>query len=363
VAAISIFWISFGLAAEAQRITMMVSPFDSASTGNVEIGKKTGIILNLQIWQTLRIPTTAVGRKTHGAITWDVTSNPPTSYSEAESLAGRQAEDTPQLVLWGRAWRYGPGTVVEAFLLIRADVSGSPGQNVWSVPAPDGSTISVTLPRQQIDFSPIILRNDILPLLEQPSGLVLYSSPHGSSSKGTVGNYFRALEQSPDSAKVALPNGTVGWIRLPNLSSARSEVVDFSGGVMRILRDDWPGAVVLFTKVINNPHTPAAVLVDAYLYLALASAQMGQNSYEWTAKAYGLSPYSKTVVQYLCMSRMSDFDQLTQDDKSGDRGSALLNSLNSLIDHSSALFPTGDAWARKVKQFVFENRRRNERDN
>jgi hypothetical protein len=344
------------IAAAAQQITMMVAPFDSASTGNLELGKKTGIILNLQVWQTLRIPSTVDGKKTQGSITWDVTSNPPTSYAEAEALAARQREDIPQTVLWGRAWRYGPGTVVEAFLLIRTNVPGFDSQNVWSVPAPDGTNISVSLPRRQIDFSPIVLRGDLLPQLEQPAGLVLYSSPQGGSTEGEVGDYFRALEQAPDSAKVILPSGAVGWIRLPRLSSTHTEVVDFSGGVIRILRHDWPGAFQLFSRVINNSHTPAAVLVDSYLYLALASAQMGQSAYEWAAKAYGLSPYSKTVVQYLCMSRMSDFAHLSPDDKAGDRGRALLDSLQTLVNHSNALFQADDAWLKHVRLFLSGNR-------
>jgi hypothetical protein len=111
--------------ASGQQITMMVAPFDSSKAGDPEIGKKVSVILNLQVWQTLQIPTTEEGRNTKGGVTWDVTSEPPTSYAEAETLARRQTEDQPQIVLWGRAWRYGDGNVVEAFLSIRNDTKAA----------------------------------------------------------------------------------------------------------------------------------------------------------------------------------------------------------------------------------------------
>src|SRR5258708_1106672 len=108
--------------AVGQQITVMVAPFDSSKPPDPEIGNKPSIILNLQTWQALRIPATGEGRNTRGSVTWDVTSKPPASYAEAEALASAQTEDEPQIVLWGRAWRYGAGNVVEAFLSIRSDV-------------------------------------------------------------------------------------------------------------------------------------------------------------------------------------------------------------------------------------------------
>ena len=55
-----------------QQITVMVAPFDSSKAGDPEIGKKVSVILNLQIWQTLRIPATGEGcrvtRGTFGAV-------------------------------------------------------------------------------------------------------------------------------------------------------------------------------------------------------------------------------------------------------------------------------------------------------
>jgi tetratricopeptide (TPR) repeat protein len=351
-AASTILWISS--LAGAQRVTLMVSPFDSSPTGKSEIGKKTGIILSLQIWQTLRIPTTQDGSKTRGTVNFDVTSTPPTSYTEAEALAAEATDYSPEMVLWGRAWPYGTGTVVEAFLLVR----GHPlqylalPQDLWTIVTPNGSRISVGVPRRQVEFSPIILRGDLLPELQEPSDLKLYAGPTGDAIKGTVGGGFTAQVQGIDTAEVLLPNGTTGWIRLPNLSQTHSEVVDFSSGLVRIFRHDWSGAFQLLTNVVNNSHTPAAVRIDAYLYMAVAADKMGKSADQWVAKAYELNPYSKTVIQYLCMSELSEFSRLSQEDQKNDRGRNLVNSLNQIVTSASPLFAPGDIWLKSVRTSV-----------
>jgi len=82
------------------------------------------------------------------------------------------------------------------------------------------------------------------------------------------------LGEVKDAALVQLPNGVTGWVRMPNLSAVHSEVIDFAGGVIRILRHDWSGALQLSENVVENPRTPLAVLVDAYLYLGIAADKM-----------------------------------------------------------------------------------------
>ncbi len=286
----------------------MVAPFDSSSTGNGELGKKVGIVLNLQVWQTLRIPPTGPGHSTQGGVTWDISSAPPTSYVEAEQLARAQIENPPQLVLWGKTWRYGKGNIVEAFLLVRDSAMRVRDQTgLWTVAVPGGPAFTIGIPRRQIEFAPIVLRADLLPELKDPAGLKLYNSPEGTEIRGFVGDYFLAREQSGDTALVELPNHERGWIRLPHLSTTHSELVDFSGALVRILRQDWNGAQQLFRRVVTHPSTPTAVRIDAYLYLAIAAANAGEDSYPWVKQAYELDPYSRTTIQFLaCPSRTNE---------------------------------------------------------
>jgi hypothetical protein len=345
--------IAWSLAALGQQISVMVAPFDSAGAGDPEIGKKASIILNLQIWQTLRIPPAGEGRKTKGTVTWDVTSKPPTSYAEAEALARTQTEDEPQIVLWGRAWRYGGGNVVEAFLSIRSDAKPAVFKSdLWNVSMPDGTAVGVGVPRRQVDFRPIVLRPDLLAELKDPSGLKLYASPSGDVILSPVGDYFRALQQGPDSAQVILPDGTKGWVRLPNLSRERSEVVHFAGALVRVFRQDWSGARELFVKVVNNPNAPAAVKIDSYLYLAVAEDKSGGDPDPWLRKAYELNPYSKIIVQYMCMSHLATLSRMSENDRRGDKGAQRRRLLNQILETTQPLFPRDDGWIRSVKTLL-----------
>jgi hypothetical protein len=335
-----------------QQVVALVAPFDSSRTKSPQLGEKAAIILNLQIWQTLRIPPTADGRNSHGTVEWITFSDPPRSEADVRKLASAMADD-PAMVLWGRAWHYGGGTVVVAFLLVRGQaLDTSLSNNLWSVSLSPGRQLSVTAPRAEEEFAPVVIRGDLLAELEDPSGLKLYADQHGDQVKGTVGDAFRALVQAKDSAMVQLPDGAKGWVRLPNLSTSHSEVVDFTAGLIRIFRHDWPGAMELFAKVVNDPQTPAAVRVDAYLYIGLAADKMGRDSYPWMKKAYETNPYSKAVVQYLCMSRISDFNRLNPIDQRGGPGLGLLRSLHDITVVGASLFPVDDAWLNNVNEFV-----------
>jgi hypothetical protein len=319
---------------------------------NTEIGNRVGVILNLQIWQTLRIPPAGPGRNTRGLVYWDVDSKPPASFAEADALARRWGDDA-QLILWGKAFPYGRQYLVQAFLSIRGQIGGAPaGKAIWKLTAPDGKPMSVDIPEWQVNFAPVALRPEVVAELRDPSGLKLYSERSGGNEIGFAGDSFRALEQDSDAAKIVLPDGRTGWVRLPQLSSAPSEVVWYTGGVMRILRQDWAGAREMFRKTLNISHTPRAVRVDALLYQAIAADHLGENPFPYIRLAYELSPYSKVVVQYACLARLSQLARMSPADRAGKRGAASKQSLRDIVTHHRALFPSGDRWYTRVKSFV-----------
>lgn len=338
-----------GAGFDEQKITISVAPFAGVAGSSADVGKRTSAILNLQIWQTLRIPPNADGQRTKGTVTWDFDSHAPVSVAEAEAYAAAQKDQEPQIVLWGKAWRYGTGTVVEAFLLIR---SGNPdlpfGSSLWTVNAPSGGPFSVGIPSQQVEFKPIVLRAELMPELTEPAGLKLYASASGLETLGYVGDYFTALEQGPDSARVVLPNGKKGWIRLPNLSHEHSEVVDFAGGLVRILRKDWDGASRLFRRVADNAHAPMAVKGDAYLYLAIAAAHAGQDPALWIQKAYDVNPYSRTTLQYLCMAQLAKLAATSS--QTAWQGS--IERLDHLVESGKPLYAWNDRWFNDVKVYL-----------
>jgi hypothetical protein len=341
--------------ASAQTITVMVAPFDGSKSNSEEVGKRVGIILNLQIWRTLIVPTSGAGAKTHGAVTWDVSSRPPTNAPEAEELAGRQRED-PQIVLWGRAWQYGHGNVVEAFLSIRDSANADKsGPELWKVDLDENQELVADFPHRQLDFAPIVLRADLMPELTDPAGLKLYVAPRGEATNGFVGDNFTAISPSGDSEEVVLPDRRRGWVRLPSLSRDRNEVVDFTAALVRIMRRDWPNAGALFRRVVEDNNVPTLVRIDSYLYLAIGAAHQGEDPIAWIRKAYELDPYSKTIIQYLCMGYLAELRRMSEGERSGDKGAGQIQLVRDTINRNRALFSENDPWIAKVSRFLERN--------
>ena len=343
-------FISLASVAFSQQIALFVPPFQSAAA-EAAIGTKVGVILALQIWQTLRVPAEGPGHSSTGLVIWDVISQPPNSYAEANQLAATRIEK-PQLVLWGRASRYGSGYVAEAFLSIRGDAGSREIPPLWSVTLDRNTTFSMGVPRQQVDFAPIVLRQDLLPELHDPSGLKLYSSASGGAVQGVVGNYFQAMEHGPDSALVRLPDGQTGWVRLPDLSREHSEVVDFSGAVLRVLRQDWPRAKMLFESALNSPHTPDAVRIDALLYLAAIAHKQGADPYPLVRRAYELNPLARTTIRYLCMTYLATIERVPQSQRQDETAMQARRRLSDVVKSSQSLFSGDDPWFNKLKSYL-----------
>jgi hypothetical protein len=338
--------------APAQTITVMVAPFDGSKSRSEEVGRRVGVILDLQIWRTLIVPTSGQGAKTHGGVTWDISSTPPTNAPEAEALASRQ-RPAPQIVLWGRAWQYGQGNIVEAFLSIRDSASADKsGQELWKVDLGQNQELVADFPHRQLDFAPIVLRADLMPELTDPAGLKLFVAPTGEATNGPVGDNFTAISPSGDAEQVVLPDGRRGWVRLPNLSREKNEVVDFIAGLVRIMRRDWPNSQALFKRVAEDNNAPTLVRTDSYLYLAIAAAQLGQDPLEWVHKAYELDPYSKTIIQYLCMVYVADLGRMSEEQRFGVKGTSQIKLIRDTLSRNRALFSEEDPWIAKLSQFL-----------
>jgi hypothetical protein len=340
----------------AQTVITLVAPFDSSRTGSDQVGKKIGVILNLQIWQTLIKPSSGNGSQTDGRMIWDVFSPPPTNASEAERLALDYLEN-PQIVLWGRGWRYGDGNVVEAYLSIRS--SATPRAldfDLWEVSIAGGSSFSVEYPHRQIEFAPIVLRADLLAELKDPAGLKLYVNRTGPETNGYVGYDFTAKQQGPESAFVSLPDGRRGWVRLPDLSRQHTEVVDFTGALIRIMRQDWHNARPLFLRVLANPRTPAVARIDSNLYLAVIAHHLGEDPISWVRDAYNLDPYSRTTIEYLCMVHLSAIQRMTPAERRGSEGRDRLKALTDIAELNRSLFPRDDPWLSSLQEFLTEHR-------
>jgi hypothetical protein len=321
--------------AQSRPITLLVPPFD----GPEALGINVATILNLQVWQTLRkapYPNPSRLNFGDGLVTWS--DQPLASQTHDDALrAARQNE--ADLVLWGKALRYGAGVVVQSHLTIATPRSAS----IWRVqlPGPGAETsLAVSLPRLRYEFGPIVLTGTIVETYSTPDALRLYSSRAGGESIGKVGSYFTAIEQNGTSALVRSGDVT-GWIRLPSLSSNRSEIVDFVGGIMRIMRADWGGADALFARALANPQTPAAVKLDAHLYRVVALEQAGSSGIDEARRAYALNSYDRSAVSYLVMSEVAAAAKLSVNDP---RRTVLQEEARRVLDSNRFLFPSADEW-------------------
>jgi hypothetical protein len=143
---------------------------------------------------------------------------------------------------------------------------------------------------------------------------------------------------------VDIGGGRIGWVRLPQLSLRGTEAVDMAAAVIRVYRGDWEGAVERLHRVIVNPATRTRLRVDAYLYRAMALEQLGRPGRPDIEHAYALSPYSRTVVQYLVM------DDLAQLARGG--AAALRTRIQGTVDEHRYLFPPDDPWLRQLQSVL-----------
>jgi hypothetical protein len=324
-----------GVLAQPRPLTLLVPPFESSSS----LGRNVSTVLNLQVWQTLRkAPSPNPLRLSFGdgMVTW---SDQPLPSQTHEAAARSARQNDADIVLWGRAFPYGSGAVVQPYLTIVNTPPSATWQVVVSGPGVN-SRLEIGLPRLRYEFRALALEGSLVGRYSTPDALRLYSLPTGGEAIGTVGSYFTAERQDGTAARVR-SGDTVGWIRLPELSTSRTEVVDFVGGLIRIMRTDWGGAQTLFTRVIGNVQAPTALKSDAYLFRAVALERSGSSGLEDARRAYALNPYDRATVAYLAMAQVAFAIRTPPNSPGRDR---VLGEARALLNANRFLFPRDDPW-------------------
>ena len=326
-------------------VGLLVAPF----AGDQPIAAKAATVLQLQIWQTLRLmPPNNVHnlRFGKGIVQW-AEWTPPTLHSEAIAQLSRTVS---QMVLWGRVQPLGKGVIVQAYLSAL-----DPGPSgVWSIRLPElgpKETIGVRIPSAMFEFAPIELRLDMIPLLNSqigtsPANVPVYGDPKLTRRIGVLGDDFLGLQHGPDFSKVRVGTSE-GWIGVPGLSGARSELSDFAGALIRMYRRDWGGAIDLFEPVTRRTSQPVSIRVPAYLMMAAASrllheqTKSADRSLEFVQQAERLNPYLRETVKYKCMALLV---------RRSEEGA--IRQLDATVKAAAYLFPKGDPWLAKVTAVV-----------
>ena len=339
-----------GRALESQErlVGLLVAPFE----GPTPLARKAATVLHLQTWQTLRMAASVNGRTLsfgRGIVQW-TEEPPPATHADALALLAGSAS---QMTLWGRAQEFGTGVVVQSYLSV-ADADGSIAANkaFWSLtpeelPAADRS-IGVNLPATLFEFGPIVLKQDVIPMLSTQLGIPVYKDRTFTQQIGALSGDFTALEQGPNIARVrAAGVSEPGWVKMPGLSNNRSEVTDFAGGLIRIFRRDWSGAIDLLSRVANTTSAPMSIRISSYQLMAAASqllhdqAGTPNRSVEYAEAAEKLNPYLRETVKYKCMALLAL-----------DRQPATTKKLDATLRAGSYLFPKNDPWLEKVKKIL-----------
>ncbi len=199
------------------------------------------------------------------------------------------------------------------------------------------------LPSQHFSFAPIVMSGELLERYRSIEKLPIYADRAMTQSIGRMGDQFLALIVEHDAIKLR-SNGIEGWVPLPGLITARSPIVLFTGGLVRVLRGDSRGADELFQALLAQQPIPTNLRIAALLLAGLSEERQGQSGLAMFSQAYALNPLRRDVVQYLVMGKLS---QALRDPA---QRAARLESAKRLLSDNAFLFDATDPWLRDAKR-------------
>jgi len=329
------------LGSDDNKINVFVPSF-----GGDSFGQNVGTIFNLQVLRTLRIPQNAHGGSAPGGKVFFL----PNPFSEfTHSEVERVSKDlSVQLTLWGNALPFGKSTAVQSYLTIPYYKDLRPQRlEEWSeeVPNDSGATkITVDLPRRRYEFSPILLDQAFVEKYRTPSALKLYEGKGRGEFVGIVGPNFTALRYEGRFAYVSRDEDhRKGWLELPDVENDK-EIVNFVGGLVRLMRGDYPGAIDLF-KTISASEAPHAVKIDALLLGATAKAKLGQDPRDDIDQALALNPYQQSTIKFKVLAVIREY----RNAETALQKSKIAQKLTQILDEKSYLFSSNDPWLAQAK--------------
>ena len=337
------------------KIRLIVPAF----SGPERIGFNASSFLSMQIFKTLRREPTPNPMNLnfgHGEVIWHETELPNQLHIEAERLA-KKSRFSAQMILWGKAWPYGGGLIVQAYLSIpRYNDYRDYNHEVWKKFITINNKnfrFQVDIPRRRLMFSPFYLKKDFVNQYASPRSIHMYKLPViGAQEVGRLGEKFKAFKVENDWAKVR-SGKTVGWVQLPTYTRRPVEPIHFSGGMLRLFRADWQGAYAMFEQVLRIPTISKGLKVDALLLQARALEELNMDGGSKLEAAQALSPYSEAVVTYQLMRMISHISEL-KITKSEQLTSSSMHQIIKLMDKKAYLFPPQDPLISEIRKLMAE---------
>ena len=290
--------------ANQEKITFAVFNFYDSD----KLGPSIAAVLQAQIWRTLRrYPggDSSRGDFGTGAVRHD--RKPPVRPGhEAIENAIEKPIQKAHAAVWGRIHQIDDKAVVLAYFTmppVEDDVR--PGKEVWSVRFVDssgkGGLLHVDLPQRAYGFRSLVLPEAFVSKYTGLNRIPVRAQKGQGPALTNFGTDWFRVANDRDYMQIMDESGKRGWIHLPEISTHRSEIVDFVGGIMRIFRGDWEGASELLTAVAKDQRTPTTLQIDSYLLVIRAKAELGTDPAEEIAAVEKLGPRSQAVAQYVGM--------------------------------------------------------------
>ena len=239
-----------------------------------QLGMSITTILQLYIWKTLRLRSEKNRDVTfgNGKVLWDdVPPDEPTHAAAAETAI----PDSAQMVLWGKAYPLPGGASVLSYLTLPAKPDRRVRQfEKWKLTFRIGDKsheIVADVPTRQYAFEPISISDRLVDAYSRLEALSIYKTKTGNTTIGKVASTSSLFAMQWEEQAVQVKSGgKVGWLRLPHLSTT-TELTAFVGGIIRIFRSDWEGAIELLSQVVYNSNTPTALQINSNLLMARAA--------------------------------------------------------------------------------------------
>lgn len=326
---------------------LFVPAFDGAGA----LGRNVSTVLILQLWSTYRErdwldPNSPNFGK--AGIIWENRPMTKQSHGAAEAL-GKAWDLSAQMVLWGRAYPYGTGVVVQPRLSMPSYIDGRVEKNeIWSLSL-YGQTVSLDLPSRRYELSPIVLAADVVQKFRRPAALTVYGED--GQALGPIGPSFIGTIFERGRARVISRNGRSGWVRFPELADKSTALIDFIAALIRIYRADWEAAATALRRVLGTPKLKPRIAGHARLLLGMALDRRGLDGRSEIEAAYRNDPYSDVVVRYLVMSNLTALKRAVDAGNTA-RVAATVARLRKLIADTRHLFPPNDPWMRRIGTLI-----------
>ncbi len=278
---------------------------------------------------------------------------PEASHAAVVDVAGWPSTRA-DLAIWGEVQQYAEGAILQLYLSLTPLLNERQVRpELWQVKLQGrNGTVKIdkTLPGVFYEFEPLILNREAIRKFTQPEGIAIYSSRQGGRQIGHLQEVMRFYEIYDD-AMLIVSGGLKGWVRTGRFSSNQSEAVNFSKGIVRLLRGDLAGARRSFQTILEMSGVPQHLRVHCLLYIGLTRELANQPGGEYFARAYRLNRLDKTAASFYLMGQLADLARL-QLQGAGAQMRSEVTRFQKELNKLQVLYAKNDAWFNHLKELA-----------